>query len=165
MNFETSAVYLKNLKRHYVTRVVTHVAMPLLIIVFTYSTNLTITTNPLFHQIMKWVMPIVLVACFLGAAYLFKQKIDAILAQPSLTLLQKLHKYREASIVRWSVIEIPIALSSVLYFFTENYFYLVIAFIAFILVNMYAPSKAQVIINLHLNDKEQDTLNDEYAVL
>jgi hypothetical protein len=165
MNFETSAIYLKNLKRSYLIMLGMHVAMPLIVILFTNSTDITITKNQLFHQIMQWIIPFVLLGCFLGAAFVFKQKVDEILIQPNLSLQQKLMKYKSASIIRWSIIEIPIALASCMYFFTSNYYYLIIAFIAFILVNMYAPSKAQVIINLHLNDSEQETLNDEYAVL
>ncbi len=161
MAYHTSALYLKNLKQLFYTMLTANIILSLIIVLV--SKKFDVEVNKTVHQIIQWILPIALIFSFLGSAYVFKKKLDIILQLSNTTLKQKLEAYKTAIGIRWSLFSFPIA--SIMYFFTDSYYYLIVIFIALVILYMYAPSKEQVIAHLQLNAEDKAVLEDAYAVL
>jgi hypothetical protein len=162
---ETTVTFFKNLKKKHWVMLILHIVIPDM---FVFLLNKISDNNDKFealHKVMLWLMPVILIACIIAAAYMFKQKIDESINWQHNNLFDKLGAYKNACIVRWFMIDITIALSTVLFLLTQSCYYLIIAFIALVLIILYAPSKEQAIAYLQLNDKEQAVLQNEYSIL
>jgi uncharacterized alpha/beta hydrolase family protein len=107
---QTSTSFFKNFKKLHKVMVVMHILFPLLVILLLKFVNTKVDQYEQFHNIMQWVVPVVLITCIIGATIVFKKKVDEILAKQNISLQQKLTEYRSASIIRWSIIDLPIGL-------------------------------------------------------
>jgi len=111
-------------------------------------------------SLMLYIVPTIAVVGYFGSKYLFKNLIQKISKEDSLT--EKLQRYQSASIVQYAVIEGPGFLSIMTYYSTGNMLFLAIAVCLIAYLYSLRPTLEKLKNELDLNFEEQkefDTLH------
>ena len=153
--------YFRNLKLvHRVMLIMNILCSVLFAVIINVATPKLASTEAL-HNIMKYVIIAVVLLGFVGSNLHFVKKLIA-LKQSNTTLAYRLTAYRSASIIRWTLVEMPLIISNILLFITGSYYYIIYIFILLLFFIMYTPSKLQVMSYLNLSPNEQTLLDDDY---
>ncbi|HQW82829.1 MAG TPA: hypothetical protein PK987_00120 [Ferruginibacter sp.] len=116
--------------------------------------------NAYLTELDKKLQVIVLIIAATGiyaGRYYFKKKVFQI--QNSLAdAKQKFDAYRAASLLQWSLIEIPAIVSIICFFLTANYAFIALAFFLIAIFAMQAPSKSKIVQQLQIEEAELETL-------
>ncbi|MBS1752619.1 MAG: hypothetical protein R2765_09420 [Ferruginibacter sp.] len=71
---------------------------------------------------------------------------------------QKFEAYRAASLLQWSLIEVPSIFSIICFFLTGNYAFIALAFLLIMIFAIQAPSKNKVAQQLQVNEADLEEL-------
>ncbi len=127
-------------------------------IVFYLSTSGSITPDPEFAQVLRYVLIMVL-PIGLGAGYfIFKKQMEAI--DSTLTLHEKLMKYQTAVLVRSGCFEMPGLLAAVAALITGDISLLLFTAIVVVIFLMVRPSVYTITTDLNLSQTERSMLEN-----
>ncbi len=161
----TSGAYMKQLKMIHRIMVIAIVLFSLIVVVVLKMTKVDVVVEKSedFNLYAKFIIPIVAIGSLLAGSYIFKKNIDRINREVGLKLSERLNQYRAASLIRWSSIESPMILSTIIYLMTGKYFYLIVLFVFFVLFILYTPHEEKVKMHLNLNEADAAIMDEYYA--
>jgi hypothetical protein len=89
---------------------------------------------------------------------IFKKKLALIKEDPLTEAKEKFTKYRQASLLQWSLTEAPVLVCGICYFMTGKMAFLALAALPFLFFVMLAPVKNKIIMKLEISEAELDEL-------
>ncbi len=153
--------YFRNLKLVHRVMLIMNILCSVLFAVIINVASPKLASTEALHNIMKYIIIAIALICYVGSNYYFAKKIN-LLNNSIFTLAYRLTAYRSASIIRWTLVEMPLIISNILLFITGSYYYIIYIFILLLFFIMYTPSKLQVMSYLNLSPNEQTLLDDDY---
>jgi ABC-type protease/lipase transport system fused ATPase/permease subunit len=160
---QTSGQYLRNIKMVHSTLLIGMIIFSVIVVVLMMTMSLFEEDAASLHQVMKFVVPVISLAAFIGSGFLFKKKMDAVKQATGISFGYRMDQYRNASIVRWAMLEGAVMLALIAQLLTKNYYYSIFIFLLLVFFFLYAPSAEKIKTQLQLNSEEQAMLDDEYS--
>ena len=105
-----------------------------------------------FGELFVVIIALVAAAGFVLGSFLFRKRIANSMGK---TMIEKLVIYRQATIIRFALLEGPGLLSIILFFLTGNYLYMVItgAMVLFMILNR--PTDEMIAVHLMLTEEDK----------
>lgn len=115
-----------------------------------------------FGELFVIIIALIAAAGFVMGSYIFRKRIADSMGK---TMIEKLVIYRQATIVRFALLEGPGILSIVLFFLTGNYLYMVIsgAMVFFMILNR--PTDDMIATHLMLTEEDKQQMKKMQKVV
>lgn len=160
---QNSRQYLRSLKMVHTSLLIGMIIFSVIVVVLMMTASVFEENAASLHNIMKFFVPVVTIAAFLGSGVIFKKKIDALKQASGTSFRYRMEQYRTACIMRWAMLEGAVMLALVAQLLTKNYYYSIFIFLLLIFFFLYAPSAEKIKTQLELGSQEQAILDDEYG--
>ena len=128
-----------------------------------YFISLDKTDENDLYSIMIMVVPMVAISGFIGGRFLFQQQMQGI--SKNAALVEKMDKYRTASIIRFALMEGPAFLAIIGLIMTGQMVFLGIAALIIAFFYTLRPTRDKAIKELGLNMTEQGKVNNPNEII